>query len=42
MINNDKIVAAMNGEPMEDPKIFKKFITEDIEFEQLEGSQTTH
>lgn len=29
MLDSDKVIAAINGEPLEDPKTFEKLIIED-------------
>jgi len=43
IIDSDKVITAINGEPMEDHKMFKKFVTEDKTLEELEcASQKTH
>lgn len=39
MLDNDKIIAAINGEPLIDPEEFKKLLSEDrsLDYEEQEA-----
>ncbi|KYN01849.1 Fatty acid synthase [Cyphomyrmex costatus] len=40
ILDSDKIIAAINGEPLQDPKEFRKLLTEDRPFESEETERT--
>jgi len=40
ILDSDKVIAAINGDPMMDPKLFKKFLTEDLPLEIEEEEYT--
>ncbi|KAG5316385.1 FAS synthase, partial [Acromyrmex insinuator] len=39
MLDNDKVIAAINGESLQDPKEFRKLLTEDRPFEETERTR---
>ena len=39
MLDSDKVIAAINGESLRDPKEFRKLLTEDRPFEETERTR---
>lgn len=39
MLDNNKVVMAINGEPLQDPKAFRKLLLEDQPFDEEEHSR---
>jgi len=41
ILDNDKVAAAINGQPLQDPKAFKKLLSDDQSFESSEEQERT-